>query len=86
MMAQKGVESILLQILKNDRGILLLTAMIFLAFCTNILLTAGVAYDSHYRAYNALKIAAIDQTKEVLYSIDQEKNDESAEIIEEHKK
>ncbi len=85
MMAQKGVESILSQISKNERGFLLLTAMIFLAFCTNILLTAGVAYDSRYRAYNALKIAAIDQTKEVLYSMEKEKNDGSTEIIEEHK-
>lgn len=61
---------------KNEKGFLLLTAMIFLFFCTNILMAAGVAYDSHYRAYNALKIAAIDQTKVVLNSIGKEEENE----------
>ncbi|WP_170061405.1 hypothetical protein [Rummeliibacillus pycnus] len=48
---------------------MLLTAMIFLFFVTNLMIAASTAYDAHYRAYDALRIAAIDQTKLVLESI-----------------
>ncbi len=68
-MEKKGVENLLFQILKNERGFLLLTAMIFLFFVTNLMIAASTAYDAHYRAYDALRIAAIDQTKLVLESI-----------------
>ncbi|MGX9135249.1 hypothetical protein ACWV26_12885 [Rummeliibacillus sp. JY-2-4R] len=54
---------------RNEEGFLLLTALIFLFFVTNLLLSASTSYESHYRAYDALKIAAIDQTKIVLNSI-----------------
>ncbi|HWI48193.1 MAG TPA: hypothetical protein VNU45_08245 [Rummeliibacillus sp.] len=57
------------RILKNEQGFMLLTAMIFLFFVTNLMMAASLAYDSHYRAYDALQIAAIDQTKLVLNSI-----------------
>ncbi|MFJ8262117.1 hypothetical protein ACIQ4I_09205 [Rummeliibacillus sp. NPDC094406] len=60
------------RILKNEQGFMLLTAMIFLFFVTNLMMAASFAYDSHYRAYDALRIAAIDQTKLVLNSIQEE--------------
>ncbi|MGG0658598.1 hypothetical protein [Rummeliibacillus pycnus] len=61
------------RILKNEKGFLLLTAMILLFFVTNLMMTASSAYDSRYRAYDALKIAGIQETKNVLNSIQKEK-------------
>ena len=63
------------RILKNDQGFLLLTAMIFLFFVTNLMIAASTAYDSYYRAYDDLRIAAIDQTKLVLETIQVESTD-----------
>lgn len=78
----RGAECLLSRMLRNEKGFLLLTAMIFLFFVTNMMIAASIAYDSHYRAYDALRIAAIDQTKVVLTSIQEEKtkNDEGTEI------
>lgn len=71
-MEKEGADSLLFQIIQNERGFLLLTAMIFLFFITNLMMAASVAYESHYRTYDALKIAAIDQTKIVLSSVENE--------------
>ncbi len=80
-MGMKGVGGILYRIFRNEKGFLLLTAMIFLFFVTNLLLSASEAYESHYRAYNAMKIAAIDQTKSVLNSIQLENKNSDNETI-----
>lgn len=74
----RGAGCLLSRMLQNEKGFLLLTAMIFLFFMTNMMIAASIAYDSRYRAYDALQIAAIDQTKFVLTSIQEEKtkNDE----------
>lgn len=78
----RGAGCLLSRMLRNEKGFLLLTAMIFLFFVTNMMIAASIAYDSRYRAYDALRIAAIDQTKFVLNSIQEEKakNDEGADI------
>jgi len=49
--------------------------MIFLFFVTNLMIAASTAYDSYYRAYDDLRIAAIDQTKLVLETIQVESTD-----------
>lgn len=72
-MVKRGVGYLLFRTLNNENGFLLLTAMIFLFFVTNLMIAASLAYDSHYRAYEALKIAAIDETKIILNSIQKEK-------------
>lgn len=79
---REGVESLLFQIIRDEKGFLLLTAMIFLFFITHMMIASSAAYDSHYRAYDALKIAAVDQTKMVLNSIEEDREDVNMEDLE----
>ncbi|MCM3316230.1 hypothetical protein M3603_06020 [Rummeliibacillus stabekisii] len=69
----KGEENLLSRI-RNEQGFLLLTAMIFLFFITNMMLAVAASYESHYRSYDELKIAYLNQTKSILLSLKENKN------------